>query len=156
MGYFFCNIMRYKMFLLATYQMVLLHIIIYQNTCWGGVLTSFDMCCNIMTFLFCLPSFFCWSKVHSPILPCHHLPELGAICHSDGPLYLLNLVLPSFRSYCFKHFLPVLQSLSYRTPGETKLEVLLTANPYCTGFFTYICVIFSSYFLRQSCTKNSI
>jgi hypothetical protein len=156
MGYFFFNFMRYEIFLLATYQTVLLHCMIYQNTCWGGVLTFLDTCYDIMPFLFCLPSLFCWSKVHNPFLPCHHVPELGAVCHSDGLLHLLNLVFPTFRSFCFEHLLPILQSLSYRTSCETNLEVLLTANSYCTGFFTYISVIFSSYFFRKVALKNSI
>jgi hypothetical protein len=35
MGYFFCNFIRYKIFLLATYQMVLLHSMIYGKTLVG-------------------------------------------------------------------------------------------------------------------------
>jgi hypothetical protein len=141
--------------------------------CWGEVLASVVTCHNKMTFLFCLLSLLCLIKLHSPLLPSQHVPKIGAVCHSDGLLHLLNLdnwtcvfmpfsllrllnlaFLP-FSSFCLKRFLPILQSLSCRTPGETTFAVLLTASSY-TGVFNYISIGFSSYFFRQSCTKNSI
>jgi hypothetical protein len=67
----------------------------------------------------------------------------------------LTLVFFSFGSFFFQNFLPILQSLSYGNPGETKLEVLLTDSSCCTDFSTYISISFSSYFFKVA-LKNSI
>jgi hypothetical protein len=91
------------------------------------------MCHNKKTFPSCLPSHFCWRKLHNPLLPSLHVPELGAVCLSDGLLHLLNLVFLAFGTFCSEHFLLNLKSLSYGTPGETKLEGLLTAGLCCAG-----------------------
>jgi hypothetical protein len=91
------------------------------------------MCHNKKTFLSCLPSLFCRSKLHNLLLPSLHVPELGAVCHSDGLLHLLNFVFLASGTFCSEHFLPNFQALSYGTPGETELEGLLTAGSCCTG-----------------------
>jgi hypothetical protein len=46
----------------------------------------------------------------------------------------MNWVL-SFRVICVVRFLPILQSLSYGTPGETKLEVLVPAGSCYPGYY---------------------
>jgi hypothetical protein len=55
---------------------------IEQNTYWDGVVASLDTCHSETTFLFCLLSFLCWCELQKPLLPSHHVPESGAVCHS--------------------------------------------------------------------------
>jgi hypothetical protein len=56
-------------------------------------------------------------QIAQPFLRSHHVSELGAVCHSEG--------LPLVGSVYFERFLPVLQSLSYGTPGEAKVKANL-------------------------------
>lgn len=62
------------------------------NHLWGGVLASLDICHNKMTFLSCVLSHFCSSKLCNLLLPSLCVPELGAVCYSDGLMHLLNFV----------------------------------------------------------------
>jgi hypothetical protein len=158
MVYFFSNFIRYRIFLLATFQTVLLHRTIYVKTLVGVEFWLPWTCVMIIHFLFCFFSLFCWSILCNPLLASHHVPELGTVYHLDSLLYLFNLVFLSFRVlYFFKHFLPIFQSLPYGNPGEKKLVLLLTAGSCCTGSFAYMCVSFGNNFIKQSCTKkNSI
>jgi hypothetical protein len=153
---YFYSVIRYKLFLLASFQTALLHCMIYSKTLVGVESWLPWTRATIKRYLFRHLSLLCWSKLHNPLLPSCQVPELGAVCHSDGLLHLFNSVFLSFGSFCFKSFLPNLQPLSYGTSCETKLEVLLIAGSCCTGYCAYISVSFSSHVFKQSCTKNSI
>jgi hypothetical protein len=84
-------------------------------------------------------------------LPYNHVSELGAVRHSDGLLRLLNLAFFSFRSLCFKCFLPVLQLLS---PSEKKVVSFVNCSLIHTVQFFAMPVSFSNYFFKQIYTKT--
>jgi hypothetical protein len=120
---------------------------------WAFICTHPSHCMIYGKTLVGVESWLPWTGVtinqHSLLLPFSSLLEQSAQSIFTFPscawircslpfrrsLHLLNLVSLSFGSFCFKHFLPILQSLSYGTPGETKLQVLLTAGACCTVFF---------------------
>jgi hypothetical protein len=62
----------------------------------------------------------------------------------------VQLDLLSSKYFFSKHSVPNLQPLSYATPGETKLEVLLTAGSCCTGFFRLHICYFHLLFLQTN------
>jgi hypothetical protein len=110
--------------------------------------------CRNKTFPIYFLSLLSWSKLHNPLFPSHRVTELGAVFHSDRLQHLLDLVLLSSGSFCLKRFIPILQSFSYGSTGEKKLEFLLTAGSYCTGYFNkYVCH-FQQLFLQTNLNSN--
>jgi hypothetical protein len=111
LGYFFCNFIRYKIFLLATYQTILLHCMIYGKTL--VVVESWLPWTHVTIKHFSSASF--QRKLHNPLLPSRHVTELGAVCHSVFYICwtLSSAVLGHFFSnvsyQSFNHFLTKLQ-----------------------------------------------
>jgi hypothetical protein len=115
MGYLCYNFSWYKIFLLATYPVVLLHCMICGKMLVGwspGFLghLAIKWSFSPASFHFSITTH---SKSFGTFAWCACIRWLGAVCHSDGLLQLLNLVFHSFTIFCFKHFLPILQSHSY-------------------------------------------
>lgn len=152
MGYFFYNFIRYKIFLLATYQTVLLHCTIY---------------CRTLVWLGSLPPWTVSRVKDIPLLsPLTSLLEQSARSFVTFPscawirwrlLYSQSstsarIGLRLFRGVLFRTF----PANHFGTPGETKskfcwlpfhiVQVILLTR-------TRISVIFNRSFLKQICSK---
>jgi hypothetical protein len=150
----FYNLIIYKIFLLATFQTVFLHYMIYgRNTYYGGVLASLDKCHNKTTFPFCLISLSVGANCKSFVNF-----SSGAWIRGSLPLRRLSTSVqlgpPSFGLFFLGNFLT---NTSVTFLRNSRWEKIVSSPDYrfmLYKFFAYIYVGFNSYFLTKRWGKK--